>query len=359
MGVSAKRAQRIKEYGVGSGSMVPIAMPTKYIEDFADRYYTELDYEGTLRDSIGLSGEIMSGLEDYIQNDMADQRRAATETSIELSTLAADRLNEVMADQFYGALDVANPRWREQLSILSEQTLNATQLSKELNDKYASSLATSGLNASQKMFAISESLLSGKIPEDVKQQMTKGMAEQAWASGSTSGLAEGSFGSSLYQNLGLTSLQMMSLGAGFAGQANQNTTQTMQALTSLQGNAYTSAGAMTDVMKSYMPNQVDVSALFSQNMSALAPTASDVFSVFGTTATGAVAAKESNQQQYLSLLSGALARYDSIASGNAAIRAAKQQARIAAKAQTTAATIGAVGSIVGGSMAGAGAFAGA
>ena len=347
----AKDQAMLQVYGISRKGYQPLAMPTGYMEEFADKYYASIDFGGTMTgEAMSVTQGVMDGLESYIQNNIAAQRAEATQTAIDTTVTTTQQLNALLADEFYGAMDVANPGWRDQISALSEQTLDSVQLSKFLNDKYAKPLAESGLNAAQKLYSISDSLMSGEIPKDVQAQMEKGMAEQSWRTGSTSGVAEGSFGSSLYQNLGLTSLQMISLGSGMANQANQLYGTTMADLNTMQTSGFAAANSSTALAKQYMPNQVDASAIFNKEQSALAPSSTDVFNLFGSMATGALNIQESNNQQYLSLLEGALSRYDSISAGNASVKSGVSLANKAAASAEKAAMIGAAGSIIGGGL---------
>lgn len=351
---AVKDQAMLQVYGISRKGYMPLAMPTGYMEDFADKYYKAIDFGGTMTgEAMSTTQSVLDGLESYIQNNVAAQRAEATQTAIDTTVTTTQQLNALLADEFYGAMDVANPGWRDQLTALSDQTLDSVQLSQFLNDKYAKPLAESGLNAAQKLFSISDSLMNGEIPKDVQAQMEKGMAEQSWRTGSTSGVAEGSFGSSLYQNLGLTSLQMVSLGSGMANQANQLYGTTMADLNTMQTSGFGAANSMTSLAKQYMPAQVDASAIFAREQSALAPAASDVFNLFGSMASGSLNTQESNNQQYLSLMEGALARYDSIASGNASVKSGVKLANMASNSAKDAAMISAAGSI-GGAALGAG-----
>ena len=179
-------------------------------------------------------------------------RRPSQETQRSLQESATESLHRQMS-----ALD---PGWRATVASAAAATNTSVDNIAQYMAAYAPQMLSMGADLAEAHGKIAQSLMEGKIPEDVYNMVRTSAAEAGQAHG-LFGTAAGGAGRAMEaRDLGLVGLQLQQVGAGMAkDNAGLWSSHALQ-LANMGGAAQTLAKGQTDLLKSIIP-EVDIAPI--------------------------------------------------------------------------------------------------
>ena len=190
-----------------------------------------------------------------ITENAALSAASAGVTARSLSETAMSLLDEQMS--------ALNPGWKKLVSSTAAATQRSVDDISMFLASTAPAMLQSGADLASKQAGIAKSLMSGELPEDMQRLISTRAAEQGGAVG-LFGNAEGGAARNLeLRDLGLGSLQAMTLGASMAEKTGDIWKSGALAVAAVTGSQQILAKQEMDMLNTLKPN-IDVSAIYGQ-----------------------------------------------------------------------------------------------
>jgi hypothetical protein len=170
-------------------------------------------------------------------------------------------LQDSATESLHRQMSALDPGWRATVASAAAATNTSVDNIAQYMASYAPQMLSMGADLAETHGKIAQSLMEGKIPEDVYNMVRTGAAEAGQAHG-LFGTAAGGAGRAMEaRDLGLVGLQLQQAGAGMArDNAGLWSSHALQ-LANMGGAAQTLAKGQTDLLKSIIP-EVDIAPIY-------------------------------------------------------------------------------------------------
>ena len=170
-------------------------------------------------------------------------------------------LQESATESLHRQMSALDPGWRATVASAAAATNTSVDNIAQYMAAYAPQMLSMGADLAEAHGKIAQSLMEGKIPEDVYNMVRTSAAEAGQAHG-LFGTAAGGAGRAMEaRDLGLVGLQLQQVGAGMArDNAGLWSSHALQ-LANMGGAAQTLAKGQTDLLKSIIP-EVDIAPIY-------------------------------------------------------------------------------------------------
>lgn len=170
-------------------------------------------------------------------------------------------LQESATESLHRQMSALDPGWRATVASAAAATNTSVDNIAQYMASYAPQMLSMGADLAETHGKIAQSLMEGKIPEDVYNMVRTSAAEAGQAHG-LFGTAAGGAGRAMEaRDLGLVGIQLQQVGAGMAkDNAGLWSSHALQ-LANMGGAAQTLAKGQTDLLKSIIP-EVDIAPIY-------------------------------------------------------------------------------------------------
>ena len=175
-------------------------------------------------------------------------------------------LNDLLKSEYEASLDEYYPEWRTDiLGALGDAQADTVSITQRFKENILPKAMDAADRMSAQAISNAESMLRGDLPDDVAAQVRRHAAEISNQIGVRGQAAQ----YLTARDIGKTSLDLMQLGLEYAPQALALGSSAYLGLNeTLQAPVKTGMDA-TNLLKAYLPNQVDPASVFSGNLAAL------------------------------------------------------------------------------------------
>ncbi len=191
-------------------------------------------------------------------------------------------LNDLMQGEYEDALDEYYPDWRTDiLGAAGEAQADSVSITKRFRETILPGAIEAANRMSEQAIGNAEAMLRGELPDDVAAQVKRHAAELSNQIGVRGQAAQYLTG----RDLGRTSLDLMQQGLADAPAALSLGANAYLGLNSVLQAPVKTGMDVSNLVKSYLPQQVDPASLFSSNLGVLAGASTiPAASLMGTTA---------------------------------------------------------------------------
>jgi hypothetical protein len=223
----------------------------------------------TLKASAGQTGSEAMASATLASQIAALQANRQIDENTRLATastaIAAKSLSETAMELLDSQMTALNPGWKKLVSTTAAATQRSVDEISMFLASTAPAMLQSGADLATQQGSIAKSLMSGELPEDMQRMITTRAAEKGGAVG-LFGNAEGGAARNLeLRDLGLGSLQAMTLGASMAEKTSGIWSSGALAVASVTASQQVLAKQQTDMIATLKPN-IDVGAIFDREL---------------------------------------------------------------------------------------------